>query len=144
MTKVVEFSRGAIRTYLGNVSDYLDARERAGAEKAAAAGRAALPQTSDKERKRLEAEERQRRYRKTKPVRDRIAKVEKQVEGLEAEKAHVEQLMADPDFYRDGERAKNTAARYKEIERLLADAYFRWNELTKELEKLSGRPAGDA
>jgi ATP-binding cassette subfamily F protein 3 len=147
VTKVVEFSRGGIKTHLGNVSDYLHARERAGAEKTAAAERAVLPQASEKERKRFEAEERQRRYKKTKPVRERIAKVEKQVEGLEAEKVRVERAMADPNFYRDGERAKSTAARYKEIEGLLADAYFRWNELTKELEKLSGRsagPAGDA
>jgi ATP-binding cassette, subfamily F, member 3 len=143
VTKVVEFSRGGIKTYLGNVSDYLHARERAAGATATAA-RAVVSGTSDKERKRLEAEERQRRYKKTKPVRDKITKVEKQVEAWEGEKAHVEKLMADPDFYRDGERAKGTAARYKEIERLLADAYFRWNELAKELEKISGGAAGDA
>jgi ATP-binding cassette subfamily F protein 3 len=143
VTKVVEFRRGRIKTYLGNVSDYLTARDRPAEERRPAEGRhVTVPPPTDKERKRLEAEERQRRYTKTKPVQEKITKLEKQLEGLEREKTHIEQSMTDPDFYRDGDRVKAVAARYREIERLLADGYFRWNELSKEYDRLAGATDG--
>lgn len=142
VTKVVEFRRGRIKTYLGNVSDYLQARERAleGIRVSAAPKTPDSPMT-EKERKRFEAEERQRRYKKTKPVQEKITKLERQLEGLEAEKVRIERSMADPAFYHDGDHVKAVTARYKEIESLLADGYFRWNELTKHLGTISGAPA---
>jgi len=146
VTKVVEFRRGQVSVYPGNVSEYIDARERR--ERAAAArgeapgdgaGRGAA-KVSEKERKRLEAEERQRRYRKTKPLRDQIGALEKTLGNLEEEKTALEQNMAEPGFYKDGERVRSAQARYKEVEKLLADGYFRWNELTKKLEALDPSP----
>ena len=152
VTKVVEFRRGAIAVYPGNVSEYIEAREkreRAAVELsakgggrtggAAGGGRDGNSQPSkipEKERKRLEAEERQRRYKKTKPLRDQIAALESRLEALEEEKSALEQSMADPAFYRDGEHARTAQARYKELEMSLGDGYFRWNELTKKLEAM--------
>jgi septation ring formation regulator EzrA len=43
--------------------------------------------------------------------------------------------MGHPDFYKDGERVKEVTAQYKALERDLNDVYFRWGELTKELER---------
>ena len=136
VTKVVDFRQGGIRTYPGNVSDYIDAR---GREQQVAAtpvqGKSVSGPQSERERKRLEAEERQKRYRKTKPLRDRIGTLERQLEEMEKEKADIGRQMADPDFYREGERVKTVHARYRELEKGLGDGYFRWNELTKQLEK---------
>ncbi|HEX7574415.1 MAG TPA: ABC transporter ATP-binding protein, partial [Bacteroidota bacterium] len=137
VTKVVDFRHGGIRTYPGNVSEYIDVR---GKEQQAAAlpaqGKSASGPGSEKERKRLEAEERQKRYRKTGPLRERIGVLERQLEEMEKEKAEISRRMADPDIYRDGERVKTLHARYKELEKALGDGYFRWNELTKELEEM--------
>ncbi|HUI10732.1 MAG TPA: ABC-F family ATP-binding cassette domain-containing protein [Bacteroidota bacterium] len=156
VTKVVEFRRGLVTVYPGNVSEYIESRERreraaAEQEKAAlaaahpgrgAAGPAGSFKTPGKERKRLEAEERQRRYRKTKPLRDEIAALEASLEALEEEKAALEQQMADPGFYRDGEHARTAQGRYREIEQALSDGYFRWNELTKKLQELEAAGEG--
>jgi len=143
VTKVVEFRRGGIRIYPGNVSEYIDARNR---EEQKAVPSPQAKQTtgtaSEKERKRLEAEERQRKYKKTKPLRDAIEKLERKLEGMEKEKSAIDRQMADPEFYRDGENVKKVHARYKELEKDLADAYFRWNELTRQLE--GAGPPGDA
>jgi ATP-binding cassette subfamily F protein 3 len=143
VTKVVEFRRGGIRIYPGNVSEYIDARNR---EEQKAGPSPQAKQTtgaaSEKERKRLEAEERQRKYKKTKPLRDAIEKLERKLEGMEKEKSAIDRQMADPEFYRDGENVKKVHARYKELEKDLADAYFRWNELTRQLE--GAGPPGDA
>jgi ATP-binding cassette subfamily F protein 3 len=137
VTKVVDFRHGGIRTYPGNVSEYIDAR---GKEQQVAAppaqGKSASGSGSERERKRLEAEERQKRYRRTGPLRERIGTLERQLEEMEKEKAEISRQMADPDIYRDGERVKIVHARYKELEKAIGDGYFRWNALTKELEEM--------
>jgi ATP-binding cassette subfamily F protein 3 len=139
VTKVVEFRRGGIRTYLGNVSDYIDARGKE--EQKAAAGAPRKPSSGipgGKERKRLEAEERQKRYKKTGPLREKIAALERELGESEREKSALDAQMADPDFYRDGERVRTVRARYKDLEKEIADRYFRWNELSKQLEAAGG------
>ena len=93
-------------------------------------------QVNEKERKRLEAQQRQKLYNKTKPVKEKIAAIEKVVEQLEAQKLECEKLMGDPAFYHDAEKVKEVTHNYKTTEKALTDTYFKWNELTKELEKI--------
>jgi len=139
VTRVVEFRGGRLKTYLGNVSDYLEARQRDAVPDSAATPAATMP--TERERKRLEAETRQKRYAQTKPVQEKIAALERSIERLEAEKSHLERTMADPEFYKEGERVKEITARYRALPDELAAAYFRWNELTRELERLQGSHA---
>ncbi len=78
VNKVVEFRRGRVRTYLGNVSDYLYAKQKELESSAPQqSGRQVTVQSTEKERKRQEAGMRQRRYEKTKPVQDKIDVIEK-------------------------------------------------------------------
>lgn len=140
VNKVVEFSRGKIKTYPGNVSDYIYAKQKEQTTAQASAldqSKKQEAQVSDKERKRLEAELRQKRYERTKPVQDRIEKIEKLVAAKEQQKVEIEQAMAHPEFFKDGERAKLLTAQYKALEVELGEAYFKWNEMTKELERLN-------
>jgi len=46
--------------------------------------------------------------------------------------------MGHADFYKDGEKVKQVTAQYKTLEAELADIYFKWGEVTKELERLNG------
>jgi ATP-binding cassette subfamily F protein 3 len=138
VTKVIEFRDGRIKTFLGNVSEYIETKhkEEAGAMRVPEGGGPQRALT-EKNRKRAEAEERQRRYRRTRPVQEKISKLEKLLSDYEQEKAGIERRMAEPDFYKDGEAVKATAARYRELETLLSEGYFRWNAMTKELEALA-------
>ena len=137
VTKVIEFRLGSIKTYLGNVSEFIDAKKR---EKETSDAVAAISENSgrsqmtEKERKRLEAEERQRLYKKTRPLQEAVNTIERELEALEKEKTAIERTMTDPEFYKDGEKVKLVSARYKELKDLVTDAYFRWNERTKELD----------
>lgn len=140
VNKIVEFSHGRLKTYPGNVSDYIYAKQK---EHAVTPGSVLdrpkdhETNVSDKGRKRIEAEQRQRRYRRTKPVQDKIEKIEKVVAEKEQQKAEIEQVMAHPDFFKDGAKVKLLTARYKTLEVELSEAYFRWNDLTRELEMLN-------
>jgi ATP-binding cassette subfamily F protein 3 len=138
VNKVVEFKRGQIKTYLGNVSDYICAKEKG--QVAVQEKEAALTderRVSDKERKRFEAETRQRRYKRITPVQKKIETVERLIADKEQLKTEIEQSLADPEFYKDGDRVKTAATQFKSLEKEIADAYFKWNELTRELEKLN-------
>jgi ATP-binding cassette subfamily F protein 3 len=140
VNKVVEFRHGRIKTYPGNVSDYIYTKQKEQATTQASAldqPKRLETQVSDKDRKRLEAEQRQKRYKRTKPVQDKIEKIEKVVAAKEQQKAEIEQVMAHPEFFKDGENVKRLTAQYKTLEVELSEAYFKWNEMTRELERLS-------
>jgi ATP-binding cassette subfamily F protein 3 len=135
--KVAEVRNGRIRTFLGNVSDYLEKKKKEEQEAAGGAREGGVPGApGEKDRKRFEAELRQKRYEKTKPVQDQIAALEQTISEKEAEKRAVEAAMSGPDFYRDGEKAKTAAARYKLLQEELLGEYYRWDILQRELERL--------
>ena len=137
VNKVVEFSHGSIRIFPGNISDYIYAkRKEHGWSAAPQVQRSPAQQSGGKDRKRIEAESRQKRYAKTRPVQEKIERLEATISTMEKRKSEIEELMGDPGFYRDGERVKETTAQYRQLESDLADAYFRWNELAKSLERL--------
>ena len=137
VSKVVEFKATRIKTYVGSVSDYIDAKQRE-----AAAGtmneheRGSTARGDERARKRLEAERRQRRYERVKPLKDKLERLEQVIESREEEKRECERLMADPEFYKDGERVREVTTHYKELEKALQDDYYRWMGLSKELEQL--------
>jgi len=144
VSRVVEVREGSYRNYLGNVSDYIDARRRE--EQALPQGEAG-PRASEggagaRERKRKEAELRQKRYEQMKPVQDAIAALEGVIGEREERMRVLETLLADPDLYRTGERARELTAEYRQITEALNDAYHRWNDLNKELERVQGLYSG--
>ena len=171
VNKVLEVSRTGIRTYLGNVSEYLEKKKSSGssssnasripdspsissptkevvqpagshpkspkpwAESAAGGQISAKAASSEKERKRQEAENRQALYKKIKPFKDKLDNVERQIDRLEKRKTEIERLMADPDFYKNGEEAKKISHEYNEVKMKLTGAYFEWNTIS---DKISG------
>ena len=138
VNKVVEFKKGRIKTYLGSVSDYIDARTREqAAQEEVPSALKEEPKVSERERKRFEADVRQRRYLRTRPVQKKIELVEKSIAEKEQLKTGLEQLMGDPEFYKDGERVRAVTGQFKSLGKEIEGLYFRWNELTRELEKLT-------
>ncbi len=142
VNKVIEFRQGRIKTYLGNVSDYIYAKQKEQASVQAATvvvqKKKDDAQLSDKERKRMEAEQRQKRSHRTKPIQQKIYMLEREIEAKEKQKAEFEELMGHADFYKDGEKVREVTAKYKALEAELGDIYFKWGELAKELERVVG------
>ncbi|MBM2841158.1 MAG: ATPase component of transporter, partial [Bacteroidetes bacterium] len=121
VNKVVEFSGGRIKTYPGNVSDYIYTKQKE--QNATQAATVSVQQQrkkeesklSDKERKRIEAEQRQKRSHLTKPLQQKIYKLEKEIEAKEKQKTEFGELMGHADFYKDGEKVKQVTAQYKTL-----------------------------
>jgi ATP-binding cassette, subfamily F, member 3 len=158
--KCIEFRKGKIREYLGGVEDYLrqhqtgsidDAfaptRNTSSSKTASKSSPAASSATttrpdaetdglSQKERKRLEAERRNKRYAATKQLRNEIAKVEKDIATYEERKSNLEVTMALPETYGDGDKTRKTQQGLADAEKRLAELYSKWERLSSEIEKV--------
>ncbi|MFZ1081546.1 MAG: ABC-F family ATP-binding cassette domain-containing protein [Candidatus Kryptoniota bacterium] len=143
VNKVAEFSRGGVRNFPGNVSDYLY-KKRQELEKSKVAtvdpdnekeidGDSLV--LSSKERRRLEAEKRDELSKKLQPLKRELKKVEDEIVRMESRRKEIETMMADPELYKNGEEAKNISIEYKELESKMEEKYFRWGRLTEEIER---------
>jgi protein subunit release factor A len=57
---------------------------------------------------------------------------------LEDRKSEIEGLMAQPEFYRNGEEAKRISAEYKAVQSTLNDNYYEWDKVSQEITKMEG------
>jgi ATP-binding cassette subfamily F protein 3 len=89
---------------------------------------------SEKERKRLEAERRQQLSTRLKPLKERLAKVEADIKRREDRKEEIEQLLADPEFYKRGDEVKKVQSEFQEIQKTLLASYDQWGKISQEIE----------
>jgi ATP-binding cassette subfamily F protein 3 len=95
-------------------------------------GRAGL--STDRDRRRAEAEARNERYRREKPLRESLARVEARIGALEEAKRAAEQALADPALYQDFPRARPHLAALAEANEELPGLYQEWERIGAELE----------
>lgn len=88
--------------------------------------------------KRAQAQARNELYRRLKPLKDQVAKVEKQVEELTSQMDRLSQKMADPEVYRDGVKFSRLSQEYSDIQRRLDRRTSQWEDLALQLEALEG------
>ena len=96
--------------------------------------RASAPKPRTREARRVEAENRQRKSREAAPLRARLRELESEVASIEARVRDLNDQMANPDLYRDGERAREVARERKALEEQAASLYGKWEELALRLE----------
>lgn len=145
VNKVAEIRNNSVKIYNGNIDYYLEKKKQndaepvkqqtgkstgsTGSNDAAAAG-------NRKEQKRLEAENRQKKYQATKDISKKIAEYEKDIEKLEKQKVELEASLADPRVYSNAQQAKETTAAYNDVKEKLENIFMEWTELTEKLEEI--------
>jgi ATP-binding cassette subfamily F protein 3 len=163
-TKVAGFHDGRLRIYDGGYDAYVAARERleaGGPERAPSppppkenripAGAPQPPVHRTKEQKRAEAQARQERSRRLKPLRDEVARVEAEVEAAEKRLEEINAALSDPATYQLDGRARELGEAKKTIEIDLAHLYDEWDQATRALQEAEalaasrdGRPDDEA
>jgi ATP-binding cassette subfamily F protein 3 len=136
-TSIAEVGGGRAMLFTGDYDTFLERHVPAPAPAAGPGSPApedADPGARDQKRdaRRAEAEERNRRYRERRAQEDRVRPVEEEIHRLEAREKEIEALQADPEVYRDGDRAKSLGKERSEIASKLAGLYARWEELSEE------------
>jgi ATP-binding cassette, subfamily F, member 3 len=138
VNKTLEIQPGRIKTWLGNVTYYLDRKSKEDSQAQAAADKKREAQSSNnisrKEQRRLEAEKRNALSKKVKPLKKKIEVIEKEIEKLEERKGEIETLMADVDFYNDDEKVKKVSAEYDSIKSNLVNNLNKWEEVAGQIE----------
>jgi len=84
--------------------------------------------------KRAEAEVRQRKSREVAPLKARLKEIEGDIARIEARVRDLTDQMANPDLYKDGDRAREVARERKDLEEQVASLYGKWEELAVRLE----------
>ena len=145
VSKTLEVQPGRLRTFKGNVTWYLSRKEQeeSNGQAYSIPGSDEVSATSDgqlsrKEKKRLEAEKRNERYRKIRPVQKKLKALEKEIETLEDRKTEIESIMAEPAFYDDDEKVKTVSMEYDQLKNSLAASFTKWEELAGRIEYLEG------
>jgi ATP-binding cassette subfamily F protein 3 len=121
---IVEVNAGDATVYRGDFEYYAAKRgidiEQRGAVEGVATPRGVVvtaPKTRESAaqtaaRKRHEAEERNRRYRRTRDLRAALERIENDLDRADAELAELVARLADPAVYADGERVRDLIARH--------------------------------
>ncbi|MCY1077743.1 ABC-F family ATP-binding cassette domain-containing protein [Archangium lansingense] len=142
-THVWDVVGGKVVPHPGNLDDYLYhqeqqrlAAEAAGlgdkpAEKASTAG------LSEKDRKRMEAEARQKRSAVEGPIKKEIAKLEEAISKLETAQKERETQLADPVLYNDFAKAKPLMDTHREGKEQLEQLYAQWEAAQEKLAEAS-------
>jgi len=145
VNKTLEVQPGYVKTWLGNVSYYLDKKreEREAENVEAVEQKSEKKKTSDptegmsrKEQRRFEAEKRNTLSRKVKPLKKRLQEFENDIEKLEKRKMEIEDLMADPGFYDDEDRVKEISLEYESVKGESAEKMEKWEEIAGRIEHI--------
>lgn len=129
---------GRVNIFLGTYSEYAEKRRTAGADEEGAnaagaaanqAGRAESAIADEKARRRARAEA----ARQLRQQQARLAAVEDEIERWEEEKRKLEEALADPELYADGERARETVQAHKHALAMLDELMEEWEQLQEAL-----------
>jgi ATP-binding cassette subfamily F protein 3 len=140
--RVITFGDGKVKEYFGELEDYiteLDIKEREEVAASKRASKSGLSKSNEteKDRKRREADERNEKHKKLKPLKDKLAKIEKPIAELEKELKKLEGETYEADFYSNSARVEKNKARTKETQTKLNALYQDWTKVSEELEKQS-------
>ncbi len=124
--RVVEMSADGVREYAGNYDDYLEARRREaqGIEEEQYSGQTKTQIDREKKRVRMAAAQK-------KALQDRLTRAEKAISDTEAEIARIEALMADPETYKDADKAQALARQHRELNASMEKLYAEWEEASE-------------
>ena len=123
--KVCVLEEGRLKEYLGNYDAYFAKVSRDQAPDGD------LPQmtrtAADKEKKRSREEQ-----RRLKEQKDRLKNLEKEITDREAEAAGLEARLADPETYRDPEKAAELTRQYNAVRETVERLYAEWEEMEEQ------------
>ncbi|TDV20881.1 ATP-binding cassette domain-containing protein [Paraburkholderia caballeronis] len=133
-----------LQPFDGDLDDYRDwllqhaAEQRAASKQDAESGANGDGGANRKELRRQEAETRQKLSQLKKPLQNRIGKIEKEMDALNAEKGTLDAFVADPASYEPAQKAKLTDAirRQAQVQSRLDELEAQWLEAHEELEQI--------
>ena len=141
VNKVVDIRKGNIKIYDGGLDYYLSKRaeEMDAGEVKSNKDTTAQDNISRKEQKRLEAEQRQKRFRATRDIIKQIKELEKHISGLELRENELENKLADEKIYSSPAKAKEVTSEYSKVKEDINYKLAEWARLSEELQTIESQ-----
>jgi ATP-binding cassette, subfamily F, member 3 len=138
VNKVVEIRKGEIKFFADGIEYYLSKREellqqQQGEEKSQSGSTESV---SKKDKKRLEAELRQKRYNATKDLLKKVETVENEIEVLEKKVKELEQNLTLPEVYNNPATARDMTLEFGASKNKLEKTISLWEKLSEELNEI--------
>ena len=142
ITKIVDIKDGQVCVMPGTVGTYLEKLHAAQQDTfqlrdpAGHAVQKKSPFHLEKLRKRDEAEKRQDRYQRLKPLNAVLETIEEEITRAEQRKAEIEAALADHKTYENEELARSMNIEYREINPRIKTLYEEWTQVHEEIEQI--------
>jgi len=140
VNKVFELKDGSINDYHGNYTYFIEKRSQASAQLKNEQTTHQPNQEQafkNKEKKRLEAQERNKLSKIKSFWKKELAATEEKIQSLEARKAEHEYVLCDPQTHKDSSKIKKLNIELKDITSELEHCYIIWTELSYKLAQLA-------
>ncbi|MEA3285261.1 MAG: ABC-F family ATP-binding cassette domain-containing protein [Synergistota bacterium] len=138
--RVLEIRGGRLYDYPGNYSYFIEKRDQTILEETESTSGKNDEPPSLKDRKRAEAELRNRIYREKRRFVEELAPLEKTISDLETKKETIHEDLCDPKTLEDSSRVRNLMVDLKNVEDELDRAMARWEELMEAIESVEAQP----
>ena len=136
VNKVVEIKKGKIRNFVGGIEYYLRKREMITEETLIGESEKDYEKFTRKDQKRIEAEQRQKKYNATKDLIKKIELLERQISDLERKEKNLERELTLPEIYSNPDTAKEKNLEFQNSKRELAKVLAEWEEASNELSRI--------
>ncbi len=136
--KVVEIRKKSVKIYNGNIDYYLSKKEEflQLMENNFKQKSNDQENISRKDKKRIEAELRQKKYEATKDLLVMIKKLEEKIESLEKKEKEIEISLLEPETYNDPIKARERTIEFNQVKTNLEQSVAEWGKLSEDLAKI--------
>jgi ATP-binding cassette subfamily F protein 3 len=147
-TRIWNVENGAVETYPGTLDEYLYSRSLRDSSAPPVMADSAQPTTrvsgkDDRERKRREAEARQKRSKVLKPLETQVKELEERIASLESAQAVRSEALSDPEVYADKDKRNELLNGFQTAATELEGLSQEWEKVSEELEKTKEKLAAE-
>jgi ATP-binding cassette subfamily F protein 3 len=134
--KIFEFRNRIIRTWLGDIKDFIKARKLANLAQLEARRIEQQKSGENLSDNKLNYERRKQQERENRKMAVKVEKAEQEIESIEAKIKHYDQLLADPDSHKDAAKSTRMFQEYQDLKKQLELKMEAWEQAHSELEAM--------
>lgn len=136
VNRVTEIRKGKVKNFEGGIEYYMRKREILMEEKLTEKPLKEDVAVTRKDQKRIQAEQRQKRYIATKGLIKKIEMLEKKISELEQKEKRLEKELTLPETYSDPETAREKNLEFQNSKKELETVLYEWEEASNELARI--------
>ncbi|MCF6271496.1 MAG: ABC-F family ATP-binding cassette domain-containing protein [Melioribacteraceae bacterium] len=136
VNKVLEIRKLKTTSFVGGIDYYLSKRNSIIEEDPNSKVKSKTNNKTRKDQKRIDAENRKKKYEATKILRNEVSKLENEIENLELLIEDLEVLLGDEKTYSNTQLSAEKNKEYENAKNKLENVYYSWTRKSEELENI--------